>query len=282
MATQQEKARAFLAAHHSNECMLIPNAWDGGSARMLEAAGFPAILTTSAGIAFSMGRPDYCDTNDPRKLPRETMLQRLAEIVRAVDVPVSADLEAGYGETPSEVAQTIRMAIDVGLVGCNLEDVAGATSELFPVDAASARIRAAREAADGTGVPLVINARTDAFLVGSNEPLAESIRRCNRYRAAGADCVFVPGVVDPETIGTLVREIDAPVSVVMGLLPDSLDLARLHALGVRRVSVGGSLARMALASISRAAEELKSRGTFGYAADQMSTGELNRLFGAAS
>lgn len=248
---------------------------------MLEAAGFPAILTTSAGIAFSMGRPDYCRAGDPRKLSRAMMLERVAEIVTAVDIPVSADLEAGYGDTPSEVAQTIRMAIDAGVVGGNLEDLAGATTELFPVEVAADRIRAAREAANAAELPFVINARTDAFLSGVNNPLEESIRRCNRYREAGADCVFVPGVADAATIGSLVREIDAPVSLVMGLLPDSLDLAQLTELGVRRVSVGGSLARMALAALGRAAEELKSRGTFGYAREQMSTEELNLLFGGS-
>jgi len=261
--------------------MLMPNAWDAGSARMLEAAGFPAILTTSAGIAFSMGRPDYCAAGDPRKLSRAMMLERVAEIARAVNVPVSADLEAGYGDTPSEVAQTIRMAIDAGVVGGNLEDLAGASAELFPVEVAADRIRAARDAANEAGLPFVLNARTDAFLSGVDKPLEESIRRGNRYREAGADCVFVPGVADATTLETLVAEIDAPVSVVMGLLPDSLDLAQLAKLGVRRVSVGGSLARMTLAALGRAAEELKSSGTFGYAREQMSTGELNRLFGGS-
>lgn len=130
------------------------------------------------------------------------------------------------------------------------------------------------------GVPFVINARTDAFLLGRGDPLKESIRRCNRYRAAGADCVFVPGVTNASMIATLVDEIDAPVSAVMGLLPDSLDMSQLAQLGVRRVSTGGSLARMALAALARASEELKSRGTFGYARDQMSTRDLNHLFGA--
>lgn len=280
MATQKEKATRFRAAHHGDDCMLAPNAWDAGSARMLEAAGFPAILTTSAGIAFSMGRPDYCEAGDPRKLSRAIMLQRVAEIVNAVDVPVSADLEAGYGETPAEVAQTIRMAIEAGAVGGNLEDLTGSGAALFPIDVAEDRIAAARDAANEANLPFVLNARTDAFLSGVDKPLEETIRRCNRYREAGADCVFVPGAVDAGTLETLVREIDAPVSVVMGLLPDSLSIAKLSEIGVRRVSVGGSLARMAMAGLKRAADELHSRGTFGYAAEQMSTGELNQLFGA--
>ena len=248
---------------------------------MLEAAGFEAILTTSAGIAFSLGLPDYGVASDAPRMTREAMLARVAEIAAAVAVPVSADLEEGYGATPADVAQTISLAIDAGVVGANLEDVGGDLSALFSVECAVDRICAARQAAVARGIPFVINARTDAFLIGRPDALKVSIARCNQYRAAGADCVFVPGVTDAQTLAVLVREIDAPLSVVMGLLPDSLSVPRLGELGVRRVSTGGSLARKALAGLASAAQELKTSGTFTYAEGQLSTTHLNRIFAGA-
>lgn len=160
--------------------------------------------------------------------------------------------------------------------------MSGDLSALFPVECAVDRICAARQAAVGRGIPFVINARTDAFLIGRPDALEVSIARCNQYRVAGADCVFVPGVTDAQTIAVLVREIDAPLSVVMGLLPDSLSVPRLGELGVRRVSTGGSLARKALAGLASAAQEMKTGGTFTYAEGQLSTTHLNGIFAGAA
>jgi 2-methylisocitrate lyase-like PEP mutase family enzyme len=272
--TEDRSQRAArFAALHDEGTFLLPNAWDVGSARILEAAGFAAIATTSAGVAFSYGRPDH-DYDPGVRLDRDTMLGRVAEIAGGVGVPVSADLEEGYGQEPEAVAATIARACAAGAVGGNIEDYSGDRSHpLIDHELAADRIRAARAAADG----FVLNGRTDALLAG--RPLDEAIRRANAYLAAGADCAFVPGAADAITIGTLVREIEGPVNVVMGLTGNTLSLADLRDLGVRRVSVGGSIARAMYRHLIDAAQELAERGTFGYAAGQIPQDELNGIFG---
>lgn len=269
--THAERAAAFLARHRAPGAFVLPNAWDPGSAKLLAGAGFDALGTTSAGVAFAEGLPD------DGRIGRARMLDRVAAIAAAVPVAVSADLEAGYGDTPEEVAETIRGAVAAGVVGANVED-RDARGLLAPDDAA-ARLRAARRAADESGVPFTLNARIDAFLAGAADPFAESASRAARYVDAGADCIFVPGVSTEADIARLVELIDAPLNVVAGLSGEPLALPTYERLGIRRVSVGGSLARAALGLVQAAARELRA-GRFGHADGAIPHAETNRLMGA--
>ena len=315
-------ASALLALHHGPG-FVIPNAWDAGSARILAQAGFPAIATTSAGIAWSYGLTDGGGTG------AERMLQRIAEIVDAVDVPVTADLEDGYGSNPAEVAVTIGRALEAGAVGANLEDAAD--GRLFDAELAAEKIAAAREAAPrGTFVinartdayfapnshvedpfaesvaraqryidaglaaekiaaareaaprgTFVINARTDAYFAPNShveDPFAETVARAQRYVDAGADCVFVPGVDDAESIRRLASEIPAPLNIVAGLAPTLIDAPTLFSLGVKRVSIGGGLARAALAFVERAGRELREAGTLGFLDGALRYAEVQERF----
>ncbi|MER7840333.1 isocitrate lyase/phosphoenolpyruvate mutase family protein [Streptomyces sp. NPDC096040] len=280
MDTQRSELAARFVELHREGCFLLPNAWDAGSARVLESAGFPAVATTSAGVAFSLGRPDhdYVDKSSAGdRVDRPTMIRRIGEMAAEVRIPVSADLEDGFGEAPGTVAETISMTLAAGAAGGNVEDFTGDRSRpLYDPELSADRIRAAREAVDTAGEPFVLVGRTDVLLTGG--PLDEAVRRANAYLAAGADCAFVPGAADPETIGTLVREIDGPLNVVMGLTGNALSLADLRELGVRRVTVGGSIARAMYAQLLGAAKELADRGTFSYAEHQISQTDLNELF----
>lgn len=258
---------------HKEGCFLLPNAWDAGSARILQSAGFPAVATTSAGVAFSLGRPDH-DYSPEARVDRETMIGRVREMAEAVTIPVSADLEDGFGESPETVAETISLTIAAGAAGGNIEDFTGDLNRpLYDEVLAAERIRAAKAVVDR---PFVLVGRTDVLLVGGE--LDEAVRRANAYLAAGADCAFVPGAADAATIGTLVRELDGPLNVVMGLTGNALSLDDLRALGVRRVTVGGSIARAMYGHLVRAARELAEHGTFSYADDQIPQNELNQLF----
>ncbi|MFD7159892.1 isocitrate lyase/phosphoenolpyruvate mutase family protein [Kribbella sp. NPDC059898] len=256
---------------------VMPNAWDAGSAVLLAAAGFPAIATTSAGIAFSLAKGDHTLPDGAPAVSRDEMFARVREITAAVDVPVNGDLEDGYGAAPSRVADTIGLARDAGLAGGNIEDYDG--RELYDVSLAVERIAAAREAG---GPSFVLTARTDGQLLRTPVPLADSIDRANRFRAAGADCLYVPGVTDVTTIRTLVQEIDGPLNVVIGLGTSTLNVGELQAAGVARISLGGSIARAALGFVRRSAEELATRGTISFAADQIPQADLNELFARSS
>lgn len=258
----------FLALH-SGSGFVLPNAWDAGSARILEQVGFAAIATTSAGVAWSCGLPD----GGP--LDVDTMLTRVARIVAAVDVPVSADLESGYGDTPDEVGRTVARAVDLGVAGGNLEDAVRGT--LFDLEEASDRIAAARAAAPaGT---FVLNARTDAYFTGtSRDPFTETVERAVRYIGAGADCIFVPGVNDEETIRRLAAAIPAPLNIVAGLTANVIDARRLFSLGVKRVTVGGSLARAALSVVERAGRELLDTGTLSFLDGAITYADVQRRF----
>ena len=268
MTANTERAAAFLALHQPGAGFILPNAWDAGSARMLEQVGFAALATTSAGVAFSLGRADG-------QMEGSEMLDFIARIVEAVDCPVSADLESGYGTTADQVADTVTAAVDIGVVGCNLED-ASPPGELLPVEAARERLEAARSSApDGS---FVLNARTDTYMTGHPDAFAETIRRAEQYVAAGADCIFVPGVSAAEEIGRLTAEIDAPVNVVAGLVEPVLDAATLRELGVARISVGGTLTRAALSLVDRAGREMLEHGTFGFADGAISYGEFQQRF----
>ena len=264
-----DKADALLALH-AGPGFVLPNAWDAGSARILEQVGFPAIATTSAGIAWSCGVPDG------GALDRDTMLEHVGRIVAAVSVPVTADLEAGYGDTADDVGRTLARAVELGVVGANLEDAdAGG---LFAIDDAVERITAARAAApSGT---FVLNARTDTYFAGtSGDVFAETVQRTVRYLDAGADCIFVPGVIEPETIRRLAAAIPGPLNVVAGLA-STIDAPTLFSLGVKRVSLGGSLARAALSMLERAGRELYDFGTLGFLEDAIGYADLQRRFGS--
>ncbi|GAA6140692.1 isocitrate lyase/phosphoenolpyruvate mutase family protein [Hydrogenophaga sp. 5NK40-0174] len=253
----------------------MPNAWDAGSARILAAEGFKAIGTTSAGIAYSLGLPDGANAVD-----RDCMLEAIHRISRSVDVPVNADLESGYGSTAREVGDTIRLTIEAGACGANIEDVdsSNGTTAMFTVDAAAERIEAARAAADSAGLPFTLTARCDAFLLGIPDALEESLARCQRYRAAGADCLFVPGINDITTIRHLVESLACPLNVVMGLTGNTLTVNDLAASGVRRISTGGSIARTCFGALRDAVREIQTRGSFGFANRQIPDAELSRFF----
>jgi 2-methylisocitrate lyase-like PEP mutase family enzyme len=263
-----DKAAALLALH-TGPGFVLPNAWDAGSARVLEQVGFPAVATTSAGIAWACGLPDG------GALDRERMLEQVGRIVAAVNVPVTADLEAGYGQTAQEVGDTVSRAAALGAVGANLEDAG--SGDLFGIEDAVERVAAARAAAP-TGT-FVLNARTDTYFAGtSGDVFAETVERAVRYLEAGADCVFVPGVVEEDTIRRLAAAIPGPLNVVAGLA-NLVDAPTLFSLGVKRVSLGGSLARAALSTLERAGRELLDSGTLGFLDGAMSYAELQRRFG---
>jgi 2-methylisocitrate lyase-like PEP mutase family enzyme len=265
-----DKAAALLALHHGPG-FVLPNAWDAGSARILEQVGFPAIATTSAGIAWSCGVPDG------EALDLDTMLEQVGRIVAAVSVPVTADLEAGYGDTADDVGRTVARAARLGVVGANLEDAG--RDGLFGIDEAADRIAAARSAAPrGT---FVLNARTDTYFGGATgDVFAETVERAQRYVDAGADCIFVPGVVEEDTIRRLAAAIPAPLNVVAGLA-STTDAPTLFSLGVTRVSVGGSLARAALSLVERAGRELLESGTLGFLDGVIGYADLQERFGRA-
>jgi 2-methylisocitrate lyase-like PEP mutase family enzyme len=277
---QPDAGRAFLALHLAEKGFILPNAWDAGGAIMLAGCGFPALATTSGGIAFSLGKPDYHLGDPALGVSRDEMFDRIRAIVAAVDVPVSADLEAGYGDEPEAVAETIGLAIEAGLAGGNIEDRIPGKPRLYDEALAIARIRAARAAIDAKGTKFVLNARTDAFPMTQNG-LETAVRRANLYREAGADCVFAPGAPDADAVRTLVREIRAPLNIVSGLGSVTLDPKTLLGLGVQRVSLGASMARAIFGFIREAAREVREDGTIRYAAAQIPQGELNTLFARA-
>ncbi len=270
---QRERAKAFRELHYQPQILVLPNAWDVASACILVDAGFPAIGTTSSGVSMSLGYPDG------ERIGRDEMLAAVRRIAGSVPVPVTADLEAGYGSAPEDVAETVRRAIEAGAVGANIEDgTRRAGDPLFEPSLAVERVAAAREAADAAGLDFVVNARTDGFLApGAAGPAAldESVHRANAYRRAGADSLFVPGVRDAPTIRRLAEEIDGPLNVLAG--PGVPPVAELESLGVSRVSVGGGIARAAITLVARAARELRERGTYSFTDGTLTNAELARL-----
>jgi 2-methylisocitrate lyase-like PEP mutase family enzyme len=278
---QQDKAATFKALHQEKQGFIMPNAWDAGSAILLAQEGFAAIATTSAGIAFSLGRPDYNFGSASLAVARDDMFERMREIVEAVSLPVNGDLEAGYGDSPEEVATTIRLAIEAGLAGGNIEDKKPAGQELYDEALAAERIAAARETIDAMGSSFVLTGRTDAFLIGSARGIEASVRRANAFRKAGADCLYAPGLLDPDDVGRFVREVDGPVNVVVGLGSAKGNAHAMLEMGVRRISLGGSIARAALGLARESAREVRDKGTLGFAAAQIPQAELSALFSQA-
>jgi 2-methylisocitrate lyase-like PEP mutase family enzyme len=272
---QKSKAMAFRAMHRGEKILVLPNAWDVASARVFEDAGFGAIATTSAGVAFSLGYPDG------QKISREEMLARVARIAKAVKVPVTADVESGYGGRPQDVARTAREVIEAGAAGMNLEDAPGdGDHPLVELSLQVEKIHAVREAALKTGVLLVLNARTDVYLLEVGAPekrYDETVRRLLAFRDAGADCLFVPGLRDAETIGRIVRDVKCPVNILVG--PGSPAIPELQKRGVARVSVGSAAMRATLGLVKRIAEELKSSGTYSTLEGGIAYSDVNKMLG---
>ena len=270
---QKTKAVAFRGLHRGSRALLLPNVWDVATARVVEEAGFDAIATTSAGVAFSLGYPDG------EKISRVEMLARVTRIARAVRVPVTADVESGYGPRPEDAAETARGVIEAGAVGINLEDgTENPSRPLVDLALQLEKIHAVREVAAKSGVLLVVNARTDVYLAQVGAPETrydETVRRLVAYRDAGAECVFAPCVDDAETIRRLVTDVQCPLNILAG--PGSLSIPELQDLGVARVSLGSAPMRATLGLVRRMAEELKASGTYAALEGAPAHGDANRM-----
>jgi len=271
MASQSEKGTTFRALHQRDRAFIIPNPWDVGTGRLLQSLGFEALATTSAGFAFSIGKPDGA-------VDRGTMLAHAADLVGSTDLPVSADLENGYGDDPAAVAETVRLAANTGLAGCSIEDV-GARRQQAPYELllAAERIRAAAEVVRSLPFPFVLTARAENYVIGHPD-LRDTIARLQAYQEAGADVLFAPGLKSKQDIVTVIGSVDRPVNVVMGLQGVQLTLAELSEIGVRRVSVGSALSRAALGAFLRAAREMQAHGTFTFAEDAVKYADINEMF----
>jgi len=271
--SQRAKAEAFRAMHDRSRVLVLPNAWDAMSARFIEEAGARAIATTSAGVAFSLGYPDG------EYAPRQEIVSAIARIARVIDVPLSADIESGFGATADEVGETARQIIEAGAIGINLEDSTGDPAQpLYDLETAVGRVKAARAAGAATGIPLVINARTDALIAmkGDRESLlAEAIRRANAFREAGADSLFPLGLNGNEEISRAVRSINGPMNLIFR--PGIPSVAELAKLGVARLSLGTSITLSALAVTRRIAREVLSDGTYSSLGESVSYPEANKL-----
>src|ERR1700722_3812073 len=274
MSSQKQKAEDFRRMHQAPPILVLPNAWDVASARIFESVGARAIATSSAGVAFALGYPDG------QRVSRRLMIESIARIVANVDLPVTADVEAGYGPGVADATDTAQAVIDCGAVGLNFEDATNDPAHpLFPVDTQRKRLEAVRNAAERAGILLVINARTDVYLgeVGeASTRFAEAVRRVNAYRQSGADCLFIPGVTDADTIQRLAGEVTGPVNILVG--PGAPPIPELESMGVRRVSVGSQIMRATLATAREAARELLEKGTYrGFLDRTIPYDELNSL-----
>jgi 2-methylisocitrate lyase-like PEP mutase family enzyme len=266
-------AVAAFRALHTSGCFVLPNPWDVGTAMYLERLGFKALATTSAGHAFSRGLPDAV-----RALPRDAMLAHIREIVAATPLPVNADFQAAYADDPDQVAANVTLCVQTGVAGLSIEDATGdAAAPLYRREEAINRVRAARAAIDATGVPVVLTARCEAWLVGDPDPLRTALDRLTAFAEAGADCLFAPGVREPEMISAIVRAV-APKPVNVIVTAPGLTVSQLAGLGVRRISVGSALARVAWGAFIRAAKEIAEGGTFGSFGDAVTFAEMNRAF----
>ncbi|AMP05312.1 isocitrate lyase/PEP mutase family protein [Collimonas pratensis] len=275
MRSQIEKARIFQQLHAREGAFIIPNPWDIGSAKLLTLLGFEALASTSAGYAFSRGLTDGA-------IGREQMMAHLKELAAATDLPLSADLENGWGDSPGTVAETIRLAAATGIVGGSIEDASGQPDDpIYSLELAVERMRAAVEAARSLDFPFTLTARAENFLVGRTD-LKDTIERLQAYQDAGADVLYAPGLKSREDIAAVVGALDKPVNVVMGLQGVQLSLQELAQIGVKRVSVGGSLARAALGAFLRAAEEMRDHGTFSYGNEAVGTRQISEMLLAAN
>jgi 2-methylisocitrate lyase-like PEP mutase family enzyme len=271
MSTQIEKGLAFRALHQRDHAFIIPNPWDVGTARLLTNLGFEALATTSAGYAFSVGKRD-------NTIDRDEMMAHVRAIASATDLPVSADLENGFGDAPEVVAETIKLAAATGLAGGSIED---ATSDeghpIYEMQRASERIRAAAEAVRGLPFAFTLTGRAENYLHGRPD-LKDTIKRLQAYQEAGADVLYAPGLTTKDDITAVVSSVDRPVNVLMGMQGAQLSLAELSAIGVKRVSVGSALSRAALGALLRAAREMREHGTFSFAEEAVSYRDISAMF----
>jgi 2-methylisocitrate lyase-like PEP mutase family enzyme len=275
MPTQAEKAARFLALHQGPDPFVIPNPWDAGSARILAGLGFQALTTTSAGLAFTLGR-----TDGTASVSRADALANARAIVDATSLPVAADLENGYGHRPEDAAETIRLAAESGLVGGSIEDATGDPAQpIYEIKHAVERVAAAAAAAHALPFPFMFVARAENYLHGRPD-LDDTIRRLQAFEAAGAEVLYAPGITRPDDIRTVCASVGKPVNVLMGIRgAPMLSLKELGALGVRRVSIGSGFARAAMTAFVRAAREVREQGTFTFAEDTMYMSEIAALFG---
>ena len=272
MATQKSKADAFAALHQRPGCFIIPNPWDAGTAKMLTTLGFEALATTSAGLAFALGRIDGTGT-----VTRDETLENARQIVEATDLPVAADLENCFAHDPHEAAKTITLAADAGLVGGSIEDASGdAANPIYDFDEAVARVQAAVAAARALPFQFMLCARAENFLHGRPD-LADTIKRLQAFEAAGAGVLYAPGLNDIAQIRQLIQAVKRPVNILVSTGNAHLTQAELAAAGVKRISVGGALARAAMGGFLRGAQELRTQGTFTYGRDAAPFATINKL-----
>jgi 2-methylisocitrate lyase-like PEP mutase family enzyme len=271
--TQAEKVATFRALHARPGVFVMPNPWDVGTARLLAMLGFEALATTSAGFAFSLGKPDNA-------VGRDAALAHAATLAAATDLPLNADLENCFGDDPSTVAETIRLAGATGIAGGSVEDATGRDGDpIYERGLAVERVRAAVEAVRALPTPFVLTARAENFIVGRPD-LGDTIVRLQAYQEAGADVLFAPGLVTAEDIATVVRSVDRPVNVLMGRPGQGIDLHQLDVLGVKRVSVGSAFARVALGALLAAAREVREHGTFEFGAGAVPYADVNAMLGS--
>jgi 2-methylisocitrate lyase-like PEP mutase family enzyme len=271
MMTQSEKAKAFRALHERDGAFIIPNPWDMGTARLLARLGFEALATTSAGYAFSVGQKD-------NTVDRDKMLKHVAEIVSATDLPVSADLGNCFGDDPETVGETMLLAASTGLAGGSIEDsTQRPNAPVYEFERAVERVRAAAETVRALPFSFTLTARAENYLVGRPE-LEDTIKRLQAYQEAGANVLFAPGLTKKEDIASIIKSVDRPVNVIMGLQGVRLSFAELSEIGVKRISVGSALSRVALSAFLRAAQEMKTHGTFTFADEAISFREISDMF----
>jgi 2-methylisocitrate lyase-like PEP mutase family enzyme len=273
MRSTQTSAAAKFHSLHKSGCFLLPNPWDNGTAIYLEHLGFKALATTSAGFAFSRGKPDG-------GVPRDEMLAHIREIVEATTLPVNADFMAGYADEPEGLAANVRLCVATGVAGLSIEDNSqNPAVPLYEKELAVERIRAARSAIDASKTDVVLTGRCEAWLVGDRDPLHTALDRLAAYAQAGADCLYAPGVSDPNEIAQIVKTVaPKPVNVLVSGFNHQLSLSQLADLGVRRVSVGSGLALAAWGAFLRAAKNISANGTFNLLAENASSADLNELF----
>jgi 2-methylisocitrate lyase-like PEP mutase family enzyme len=271
----QRSAIAAFQSLHASGCFVLPNPWDVGTARFLRHLGFQALATTSAGFAFSQGRPD-----DPGAVPRDAMLAHIREIAAATALPVNADFQGGYADEPEGVAESVALCIETGVAGLSIEDATGdAAAPLYEEGLAVERVRSARAAIDASGLPVVLTARCEAWLTGHQDPFRTALARLAAFAEAGADCLYAPGVRDPGQIAAIVKEVSPkPVNVLVSAPGPDLSVSRLTDLGVRRISVGSALARVAWGAFIRAARGIVEEGSFEGLAGAAPFAELDGLF----
>jgi 2-methylisocitrate lyase-like PEP mutase family enzyme len=275
MITQAEKGRRFRDLHHRDSAFVIPNPWDIGSARILASTGFEALATTSVGYANSIGREDHGVT-------RDEMIAHATSLCAATELPVSADLENGFGDDPATVAETIRLAAGAGLAGCSIEDSTNRNDDpIYAFEHSVDRIRAAVEEVRKLPFPFMLTARAENYLHGRKD-LADTIKRLQAFQEAGADVLYAPGMTDVAEIATMTRSVDRPVNVLAGMQGVHFDVDGLSRIGVKRISVGGALTRIAFAAVIRAAREMKEHGTFTFVDEPITSREIAALISSAS